>query len=237
VIGGKMKKYMWITLISLIVISVLGVRSAFAKSDPSKEFCVIPTETPTATSTKVYTKTYTSTFTATSTYTETATLTPTPTVPTETSTPTETPTGTVTNVPTITPTGTATPTGTFIPTVTRKPRATKTPISPKPIWLQLWTCQGNTLCFNINVRPGPDGGCFIYNDTGDIIPSSQVPSYCDYDGVSKYTLAYSGWIGLPYAGSLQSWDGGAGDIFLAKLSGETGWHLSYKWFFPEYPRK
>jgi hypothetical protein len=107
---------------------------------------------------------------------------------------------------------------------------------PKPIWLQLWTCTDGSLCFNMNVRPGPDAGCFIYDLDGATIPTSAVSLYCDPDPAAKgFSLVYSGWVTLPRPGTHQVWGpGGEGDTFLAKLNAEHGWHLAYAWFFKGY---
>jgi hypothetical protein len=155
--------------------------------------------------------------------------------------PTNIPVGTTTSVPT--PTGTLVPSPTETPistpteTVLPIPTGTPVPYSPPtaPIWLQLWTCKGNTMCFNIDIIPGPDGGCFIYDLTGIIIPTSAVERYCYPAANTTYVLAYSGWVILSSDGH-QSWDSGYGDKFLAKLNRERGWHLAYKWFFPGYPK-
>jgi hypothetical protein len=88
----------------------------------------------------------------------------------------------------------------------------------------------------MNVRPGPDAGCFIYDLDGATIPTSAVSLYCDPDPAAKgFSLVYSGWVTLPRPGTHQVWGpGGEGDTFLAKLNAEHGWHLAYAWFFKGY---
>jgi hypothetical protein len=209
-------------------------------------YTATPTDTPTDTPTYTDTPTDTATFTATptdtpedtATPTDTATFTATPTdTPEDTATPTltSTPTDTPENTPTATLTEvppTITPTGTLLPTPTKPPY-----VPPKPIWLQLWLCDTNTLCFNHNIAPSPDAACFIYDLTGEIIPTSAVYTYCAVDPnyLSGFKLAYSGWVTLPPPGTDQCWDVGcAGDAFLAKINKAMGWHLKYIWFFKGY---
>jgi hypothetical protein len=109
-------------------------------------------------------------------------------------------------------------------------------IEPKPIWLQLWVCADGSPCFNVTTPPNPDGGCFIYDLTGEVIPTSAVSIYCDPDPAANgFTLLYSGWVRLPSPGNQQMWGpGGEGDTILAKLNADNRWHLAYMWFFPGY---
>jgi hypothetical protein len=108
---------------------------------------------------------------------------------------------------------------------------------PPKVWLQLWLCDGSSLCFNVNTpagAPRPDAGCFIYDYSGEIIPSSSAEIYCDVAPNASYHLVFSGWVRLVDFGKSQSWDNGAGDAFLAKINAEHGWHLQYMWFFKGY---
>jgi hypothetical protein len=147
--------------------------------------------------------------------------------------------------PTPTPTNTATITGTSVPTVTatpiNTPTATRVPYNPpKPVWLQLWI--STEPVFNIGVTPGPDNGCFVYDLTGEIIPTSTAMKICSATPDASAQLVFSGWVTLPYPGTLQCWSSykdaskcdHEGDILLAKINAEHGWHLSYAWFFPGY---
>jgi hypothetical protein len=114
---------------------------------------------------------------------------------------------------------------------------------PTPVGLTLWVFKNYSLGFNISPgNIGPDGGCLVYGI--GVLPTS--PSvgilYCDggpFQGNDAYIKVYSGWVTLPYPGTKQCWgpklaNGCEGDIALAKLNAEHGWHLTYKWFFPGY---
>ncbi len=111
--------------------------------------------------------------------------------------------------------------------------------APDPVWLQMWICSVNSLCFNIGINPGPDGGCFVYDLSGDIIPTDTARTLCFADPNFTLKSVYSGWVTLPAPGTKQCWGDSiyadkcnhAGDIILAKINKQYGWHLAYKWFF------
>lgn len=106
---------------------------------------------------------------------------------------------------------------------------------PKPIWLMMWMCTDESSCFNIGVVPGPDGACFVYDLTGDIIPTSTAASLCSVAPNANMELVYAGWVTLPRPGNHQVWGpNGEGDKLLAKINKDHGWHLAYAWFFPGY---
>jgi hypothetical protein len=114
---------------------------------------------------------------------------------------------------------------------------------PNPVGLTLWVYTNYSLGFNVSPGNfGPDGGCLVYGiGVLPTSPSVGIP-YCDggpFQGNNAYIKVYSGWVTLPYPGTQQCWgpklaNGCEGDIALAKLNAEHGWHLTYKWFFHGY---
>jgi hypothetical protein len=185
-----------------------------------------------ATATPTFTPTNTPTSTATNTLTETPTFTRTPTNTTTPPVVTNTPTATL---PVVTNTPIFTPTGTWFPT----PTATQPPWTPpQPAWLQLWICGDGILCFNITVKPGPDGGCFIYDWSGGVIPTNAVNVWCNPDTSvnPNWKLVYAGWVVLLSPNGKPCWGPPTcdGDRTLADINARYGWHLKYMWFFKGY---
>lgn len=111
---------------------------------------------------------------------------------------------------------------------------------PDPVWLQMWMCKDGSACFNGDIKPGPDGGCWTYDFSGDIIPMSTAAKLCPNTGTM--TPVYFGWVTLPAPGISECWGDSkdanlcnhAGDIILAAINKANHWHLTVPWFFKGY---